>query len=103
MTAFNYEVTRGDGSISIRLEGDLDMHLSPDLRRMFEEQLDPPPAEVVVDLGGVPFIDSSVIATLVYTLKKDRSAGGEMRVINCQPAVRDTFELTRLSDSFRIQ
>ena len=38
MTAFNYEVTRGDGSISIRLEGDLDMHLSPDLRRMFEEQ-----------------------------------------------------------------
>lgn len=103
MTGFKYEIQRAEGSIRVLLEGDLDMHMSPDLRRMFESELEDPPPHVVVDLGGVPFIDSSVIATLIATLKRMRMNGSELRVENCQPAVKDTFELTRLTDSFKIR
>jgi len=103
MDELEYRVERSEGITRVVLHGELDMHLSPGLRRMFERELASASSEVVVDLGAVPFIDSSVIATLIATLKRVRAAGGKLRVENCQPAVRDTFELTRLTESFGIR
>lgn len=102
MTEPNYEVDRDPDALRIKLEGELDMRLAPRLRELLRREFSSPPPQVLIDLQRVPFIDSSIIATFVDALKHVRKQGAELRIENCQPAVRDTFEVTRLLESFGI-
>ena len=60
------------------------------------------PANAVVNLGGVSFMDSAALATLVLAMKRCRQAGGDLRLCNLQQPVRIIFELTRLDKAFDI-
>lgn len=51
---------------------------------------------IVVDLSHCDFIDSTFLGTLVVTLKKVTSTGGDLRLVGFKPAVRSMFELTRM-------
>lgn len=52
--------------------------------------------KMVVDLSACEFIDSTFLGTLVVSLKKLTSLGGDLRLIGFQPAVHSMFELTRM-------
>ncbi len=103
MAVLKYEMDRSSEPWVLRLTGELDMQVAPELRRVFEAELTAPPREVVVDLDAVPFVDSSVIATFVWALKMLDRGSSNLRIVNCQPAVRDTFEITRLTSRFGIE
>ena len=70
---------------------------------MLHKVVDDGPARIVMDLAGVPFIDSSGIATIIEVLKLSRQRGGTVRVENCQPGVRDTFDIAGLTKILGIQ
>ena len=57
---------------------------------------------VVINMSGVGFIDSSGLSSLVKGLKHCRENGGELYLCNLQQAVRIIFELTRLDRTFDI-
>ncbi|HLU49784.1 MAG TPA: STAS domain-containing protein [Planctomycetota bacterium] len=88
--------------LTLALHGELDMRLAPQLRQSLHRELEKIPPEVVVDLADVPFVDSSIIATLVEALKIVRGRGGKLRIASCRPTVRDTFEIARLLEPFGI-
>lgn len=55
--------------------------------------------KVIVDLNGVPLIDSSGISALVRISKKLGNQGGGLRLI-CRPGrVRDALTVTRLIEA----
>lgn len=56
----------------------------------------------VVNLGGVNFIDSTALATLVQGMKRLREGKGELALCSLQQPVRVIFELTRLDRAFAI-
>jgi anti-anti-sigma factor len=56
--------------------------------------------KIVVDLSGCEFIDSTFLGTLVISLKKVTSIGGDIKLVGFKPAVRSMFELTRISKVF---
>jgi anti-anti-sigma factor len=56
--------------------------------------------KVIVDLSECEFIDSTFLGTLVVSLKKLTTLGGDLRLIGLQPAVNTMFELTRLNRVF---
>lgn len=58
--------------------------------------------EVVLDMSGVEFMDSSALAALVTTLKRCLEAGGSIALVAASPAVRLILELTRLDEVFRL-
>ncbi len=60
------------------------------------------PAQVVVNLAGVNFIDSTGLSTLVQGMKHCRQQGGDLYLCNLQQPVRIIFELTRLDKAFSI-
>jgi anti-anti-sigma factor len=52
--------------------------------------------KIVVNLSRCEFIDSTFLGSLVVTLKKITSIGGDLRLVGFQPAVSSMFELTRM-------
>jgi anti-sigma B factor antagonist len=57
----------------------------------------------VVDLGGVDYIDSSGLGTLVAIQKRALQNGGGVIIKGHKGLVKDLFELTRLTQVFEIQ
>lgn len=82
----------------VEVAGDIDLHAAPGLRAELARAIEsaPAPPRVVVDLGGVPFIDSTGVGVLVGALKKAREAGGELAFCGAQKRVRRVFEITGL-------
>jgi anti-anti-sigma factor len=56
--------------------------------------------KIVIDLSGCEFIDSTFLGTLVISLKKVTSIGGDIKLVGFKPAVRSMFELTRINKVF---
>lgn len=52
--------------------------------------------KIIVDLTDCEFIDSTFLGSLVVSLKKITSLGGDLRLVGFQPAVHSMFELTRM-------
>ena len=58
--------------------------------------------EVVVDLGEVPYMDSSGLATLVEAMQIARKNQGKLIICALQQKVRSIFEIARLDMVFKI-
>ena len=57
---------------------------------------------IVIDLGGVDFIDSSGLGSLVSCLRKANNLKGDIRLTSLQEKIQDLVKLTRLHKVFQI-
>ena len=94
----NCSIQSENGGVRVQPEGDIDMHVAPELRKILHQVLSDGPSRITVDLSQVPFMDSSGIATLVEVLKLSRQQGGTLTVEGCQDTVRDTFDIAGLTE-----
>lgn len=90
----------GDGVAIFELSGEVDMHSAPALRAQLAspEGANPGPGRVIVDLGGVTFLDSTGVGALVGAFRLHRDAGGSLVFCHAQERVRRVFEITGLLD-----
>lgn len=74
----------GEGrDIRIALEGEVDHHRARKLMEQTDREIDMRlPRSVVLDLGGVTFMDSSGIAVLLRAYKRAMELGGTLTVRN---------------------
>ncbi|MEV4713178.1 STAS domain-containing protein [Micromonospora sp. NPDC049374] len=84
----------GLGCTVVEVSGDLDMATSPQLRDSLQQLIDAGDRQVVVDLGGVGFMDSSALGTLVVMFKALRDVGGRLCLASVQPGVRRVLSIT---------
>ena len=89
-----------DSAAVFVVEGQVDMHTSPELRSSLRGALGDKPSPLVVDLTSVAFIDSSGLATLIEALQAVGQYGGKMRLCGLTPDVRKLFDLAQLSSIF---
>ena len=54
--------------------------------------------EVVLDLADVPYMSSAGLRLLLTSHKTMLGKGGELKVANVQPAVKEVLDLTGFSD-----
>jgi anti-sigma B factor antagonist len=71
------------GRITLTFSGELDLAAAPALRAALHDHLED--TDIVVDLSGVSFIDSTAIGVLVGAAKRAREAGHRVIVQNLQP------------------
>lgn len=94
--------TAGDAIVA-SLRGEIDLHNSPQVRTALLKYLDEgKPKKLVLNLGEVPYMDSSAIAVLVEALQKMRKTGGKVFLTNLQPRVKGLLEIARLDSIFGI-
>ena len=93
-----------DGSAAVlTLVGDFDMHTVQSVTQPVEDLLQDPPHDLVVDLSGVDFIDSSGIALLVKVYcRVVREGDGTMRVDRTSAVARRLLEVCGLLETFGI-
>ena len=90
----------GDAAVAV-LRGEIDLHNSPQVRTALLKFLDDAkPAKLVLNLGEVPYMDSSAIAVLVEALQKMRRAGGKIYLTDLQARVKGLLEIARLDTIF---
>ncbi|MFA5144314.1 MAG: STAS domain-containing protein [Candidatus Omnitrophota bacterium] len=91
-----------DGLTVCRVEGDIDISSSPDIKKAFDKLIAQKTQRMIIDLSKVSYVDSSGLATLVGILKNMRSYGGKMAIAGMSPKVKSLFEITKLDKLFVI-
>lgn len=83
--------------------GEVDLHASPELRKVLLDVLREKPApHVLMNLQGVTYIDSSGVAVLVEGLKTSATVDGRFALYGLGPEVREVLELTQLLSVFEV-
>jgi len=72
---FHAEADRSDGTVVIRLHGELDLATAPKLVRALAEGLDGKPSGLVLDLSQLSFIDSTGIGVLMTGYRRADADG----------------------------
>jgi len=93
---------RKDRPNVLPLEGEIDLHVSPNVAASLNGMIEKKPNQLVVDLSGVTYIDSAGLAALIEGMQKVEAYGGKFALAGLQETVRSIFEISRLDQVFRI-
>ncbi|NJN85353.1 MAG: STAS domain-containing protein [Leptolyngbyaceae cyanobacterium SL_7_1] len=85
-----------------RLAGLLDAFSEPTFRKVMEKCVEDGPANVILDLSQIDFVDSSGLGALVQLVKKVQGAGGKLQIVT-NPRVTQTVKLVRLEQFLSLQ
>ncbi len=86
----------------VRPVGDIDLSGAPALRQQISQAQKENPSRLIVDLSGVPYMDSSGLATLVEAMQIARRNNAILIICSLQDKVRSIFEIARLDMVFKI-
>lgn len=91
----------GDRTV-VHVTGEIDVYTAPVLREELARLVDGGHNNLVVDLTGVPFMDSTGLGVLVGALKKVKTHGGDLALVIDQEKVLKVFRITALTQVFPI-
>jgi anti-sigma B factor antagonist len=96
-----HTVVHGD-VVVVQVAGEIDVYTAASLREKLADLIDADHTDVVVDLTGVTFMDSTGLGVLVGALKKVRGYGGRLQLVIDQEKVIKVFRITALTQVFTI-
>ena len=88
--------------IIISLDGEIDLHESPNVRETLRPLIDKKVPRIYVDMSEVTYVDSSGLAVLIDAMQRIANYGGKFGLIAIRPAVRTVLEIARLDQVFRV-
>ena len=91
-----------DGRTVVQVVGEIDVYTAPQLRERLDQEIEAGRHDLVVDLSGVSFMDSTGLGVLVGRLKQIRLNDGSMRLVCAHDRVLKVFVITGLDKVFAI-
>lgn len=91
-----------DGEIIVELNGRLDIAGSKTFETFIRDLIDGSSTEIVVNMAGVEYVDSSGLRSLLIAAKKIRSAGRDLVLSGLRPNVLEVFDISGFSMIFKI-
>lgn len=86
-----------DGTIIVRLAGDLDLAAAPELRSNLEHVINRTDAALVLDVEQLTYIDSTGIGIIVSVVKVRDEMKAPFIVRNIPASIRRLFDITGIS------
>lgn len=102
-TGFRVRTQSGDGTVVLRLQGDLDVATAAELRRALAQALDGSPSSLVLDLSELSFVDSTGIGALVGGSRRAREVGCSFVVRSPVRAVKKALRLTGVDQLLTVE
>lgn len=97
-----YALQQNNGITHLALTGEVDVSVAPKLRTVLKELIDAGRLKIIVDLGGVDFIDSSGLGLFVMAYKSVKAYNGNIKFAKARPEVSKVIHLTRLDKHFEL-
>jgi anti-sigma B factor antagonist len=91
-----------DGRTLLEVLGEVDVYTAPALRDRISDLIDAGQHTLVVDLGGVEFLDSTGLGVLVAGLNRAKEVGGSLTLVCPQERVLKLFRITGLDEVFTV-
>jgi len=92
----------GEKGVIINLQGEVDVYTAPQLKQEIIDQLGKGANQIIVNLTGVQYLDSTGLGVLIGGLKRTREKDGELTLICPNQRIYRIFEITGLSTIFQI-
>jgi anti-anti-sigma factor len=92
------DVVECDGSLTLRVEGEIDIATAPLLEEELERAQGSDAETIVVDLDQVDFIDSTGLHVLIRHSALSSQNGGRLRLTEGSKQVQRLFRLTGTMD-----
>jgi anti-sigma B factor antagonist len=86
----------------VDVEGEIDVYTAPKLREKLIELVSEGSYDVVVNLEGVDFLDSTGLGVLVGALKRVKAHDGSLSLVCTQDKILKIFKITGLTKVFPI-
>ena len=95
-------IEKNETTTILYASGDIDLSNSRDLQTEIRSVMRDSPSKLIVDLEGVPYMDSSGVATLVEAMQLARKANTSLVLSGMKDKVLSIFEIARLDKVFAI-
>lgn len=92
------EVNELDTRFEVMVHGEIDVYTAPKLREIVTPLSQKENVNVVVDLSGVSYMDSTGLGVIVGMFKAIRSHHGELKVTGLSQRLKRLFDITGLAD-----
>jgi anti-sigma B factor antagonist len=96
------DVVERNGYAVLAVQGEVDVYTAPQFREQLIQLVDQGHRQIVVDLEGVEFLDSTGLGVLVGGLKRVRSQDGDLSLVCTQRRILKVLEITGLTKVFDI-
>lgn len=95
-------VTVAEGRAVMRLSGRFDFNSHRDFREAVDAVLAGPAKSIVVDFGGVEYLDSSALGMLLMLRDRAKGAAREVTLTGCRGAVKQILDIANFGKLFAI-
>jgi anti-sigma B factor antagonist len=92
-----------DATQVVAVRGEIDLFTAPEMKTALSEAIEAGKSRIVVDLEETTFLDSTALGVLIGTVKRLRSRDGRLTIVNVDPNIAKTFEITGLDQIFTIR
>ncbi len=92
-----------ENAVVLDLSGRFDAAAKQDVQHAIDEAMDTDASHLILNLAGVPLVDSAALGLLVVNHNKFKEKGGKLSLVNPQPEVRlilDMVAMPKLIPSF---
>jgi len=92
-----------DNAVVLDLTGRFDAAAKQDVQHAIDEAMDTGTSHLILNLAGVPLVDSAALGLLAVNHNKFKEKGGKLSLVNPQPEVRlilDMVAMPKLIPSF---
>ena len=96
------EASTDEGGSTLTLDGEVDPHTTEQLDAAVDEALAADP-RLVLDLGGVTFIDSAGLRSLIRAQRRAVGSSGSLVLRAPRPSTLRVLEITGLTDELTIE
>lgn len=100
MTDLSVRTRDEDGCAVVEVTGDVDVYSAAVLRERLDRLIASGVVELILDLEGVTFMDSTGLGVLVGRLRRVKMAGGSISLVCTVPRILRVFGITGLDQVF---
>ena len=94
--------SREKGVDVLELEGEIDMHFAPVLRRLLQSKRDKRCPSLLLDMTAITFIDSTGLAVILEYVRDTNAYEGRFCIGGASENLRTIFEIVRLDRAIPI-
>ncbi|MEQ8171988.1 MAG: STAS domain-containing protein [Candidatus Eremiobacterota bacterium] len=102
MNVKTYAKEINNNIMGINIEGEIDVYTSPKVKEALNDLIQKGNNNIIVNLEGVSYIDSTGLGVLIGALKRVKENNGDIKLVCTNLQIKKIFDITGLVKIFEL-